>query len=132
MNKTLLLTALLSLTLSGCQTTYTRADADKFKSIFASVIPKSSVPAFADCVMDGFESGQPFLANTNVRQQRRSTGLRIESHAGSGSNSILMSADVHDDGRVQLWESDAALLISTTGVRNAFARCLSNVKADAT
>ncbi|MBZ2207197.1 hypothetical protein [Massilia soli] len=110
--------------LAGCQTTYTRADAKHFKSLASARIPSAAVPAFADCVLDGFQAGQPLLATTNVRQQRRSAGFRVETFAGHGSGMIIVSADIEDDGSVQLWESDAAMLLSTRGEREAFSQCL--------
>lgn len=73
--------------------------------------------------MDGFQTAHP-LTHMNVRQQRRSNGFRVESFAGMGSGMLMMSADVLDDGHVELWESDAAALINTRGERSVFAACL--------
>lgn len=112
-----------SLLLTACSTTYTRAEIDHFKSRDAGTVSLAALPRFADCVMDGFQTAHPF-SNMNVRQQRRSDGIRVETFAGSGSGMIMISVDVRDSGHVELWESDAALLINTRTEREMFAACL--------
>jgi len=51
----------------------------------------------------------------------RSNSYRVESLTHS---TILVSAEVFDDGRVQLLESTSAALIITEGEREAFGKCL--------
>lgn len=111
------------LLLTACSTTYTLAEIGHFKSRDAATISRTALPRFADCVMDGFQTAHP-LSNMNVRQQRRSDGIRVETFAGSGSGMLMISAEVRDSGHVELWESDAALLINTQTEREVFAACV--------
>jgi hypothetical protein len=71
--------------------------------------------------MDGFDSSSAILTNVSVRQQRRTERYRVEVLTHS---SVLLSADVFDNGRVELYESSTAALINLSGERKAFADCL--------
>lgn len=71
--------------------------------------------------MDGFGTAHSAMANITTRQQRRVDGYRVESVTGA---TILISADVKDDGRVMLFESIAAAFIDTSGEQRAFPDCL--------
>ena len=65
------------------------------------------------------------LANVSVRQQRRAERYRVEVLTHS---SVLISADVLDSGRVELYESSAAALVKLSGEKKAFAGCLSRFR----
>jgi hypothetical protein len=80
----------------------------------------------ADCLMDGFGHAHWMMTNTRVAQQRRSDGLRVETYTG---NTLLISADVFDDGRVALTEMSNAKLVNTSGEREAFAACLAHFRS---
>jgi hypothetical protein len=75
--------------------------------------------------MDGFDASSLMLTNVSVRQQRRAERYRVETLTHS---SVLLSADVFDNGRVELYESSAAALINLSGERKAFADCLSRFR----
>jgi len=116
-------TAFVSLSmfiLVGCAAP-TRSDPSAFTSLQIGKIPNSSIPAFADCLLDGFNSAHSILTNITIRQQRRTNGYRVEALTNSA---LLVSADVLDNGHVELFESSTAALINTSGERNAFASCL--------
>lgn len=76
--------------------------------------------------MDQFQLAHT-ISQANVRQQRRSEGYRIESYAGAGSAIAIVSVDIMDDGRAELFESDAAALINTKGEREGFEYCATKV-----
>jgi hypothetical protein len=75
--------------------------------------------------MDGFDASSLMLTNVSVRQQRRTERYRVEVLTHS---SVLLSADVFDNGRVELYESSAAALINFSGERKAFADCLNRFR----
>ncbi|WP_151898961.1 hypothetical protein [Nitrosospira lacus] len=52
------------------------------------------------------------LTNISVRQQHRTEDYRVESLTYS---SVLVSADIFNNGRVELFESSAAGLVNTSG-----------------
>ena len=85
-------------------------------------MPASSTQAFTDCLMDGFDASSIMLANVSVRQQRRTERYRVEVLTQS---SVLLSADVFDNGRVELYESSTAALVNLSKERKAFSDCLS-------
>src|SRR5690349_3181106 len=110
--------------IGGCATTRA-TDPGSFRSVAKARIPAAAVPRFSECLMDRFQVAHPF-SQINVRQQRRAGAYRIESYAGSGSEMVLLSADLMDDGHVELFESDAAALINTKDERKAFDDCARN------
>ena len=75
--------------------------------------------------MDGFDPSSLMLTNVSVRQQRRTERYRVEVLTHS---SVLLSADVIDNGRVELYESSTAALINLAGERKAFAGCLNRFR----
>ena len=107
---------------SACVTAPTRSDTAAFALTQSGEIPASSAQPFTDCLMDGFDASSFMLTNVSVRQQRRTERYRVEVLTRS---SVLLSADVFDDGRVELYESSAAALVNLSGERKAFADCLS-------
>lgn len=124
MLKLLYITVLSSL-LAACVTAPTRSDSGEFKLTQHGEIPASSTQLFTDCLMDGFDASSTMLANVSVRQQRRAERYRVEVLTHS---SVLISADVLDSGRVELYESSAAALVKLSGERKAFAGCLSRFR----
>ena len=100
----------------------TRSTPEAFKLMQEGVVPTSEVPAFADCLLDGFDRSHFMPTNVAARQQRRSDGYRVETLVDG--RLILMSADVFEDGRVQLFEAKAAKWVNTSGERKVFAQCL--------
>jgi len=113
---------LAAILLSACVSGPTRDDPEAFKLLREGRVPPASTQAFADCVLDKFDKAHSILSNATNRQQRRSDSYRIESLAGG--RLIIVSADVFDDGRVQLLQSKKSVLVSTSGERDAFDRCL--------
>ena len=112
--------------LSGCAAAPTRAEPDKFKLLGQAQIPRTNVGAFAECLLDGFDKAHFMLTNSTARQQRRTDSFRVETLVGG--RILITSADVFDDGRVMLYEANSAMLINTSGEREAFARCVDRYK----
>ena len=100
----------------------TRLNTEAFKLLQEGRVTPQSSHAFADCLLDGFDKAHFMLTDATIRQQRRSDSYRVESLAGG--RILFVSADVFDDGRVQLFESTSAGLINTSGERESFGRCL--------
>lgn len=107
--------------ISACTSGPTRTDEDAFSLLKEGRIATTSVQAFSDCLLDGFDKAHFMLTKVTSRQQRRSNSYRVETLAGG--RILLISADVFDDGRVVLSESKSAALINTSGERSAFEQC---------
>lgn len=107
--------------ISACAAGPTRDEPKKFNLVRTGVVRSGDGQAFADCLLDGFDKAHFALTNVSSRQQRRTDGYRVESLAGG--HLIAVSADVFDDGRVQLFEAKASALVSTSGERRAFDLC---------
>jgi hypothetical protein len=121
----LLYITLLTSLLSACVSAPTRSDSGAFALTQHGEIPASSTQPFTDCLMDGFDASSLMLTNISVRQQRRTERYRVEALTHS---SVLLSADVFDNGRVELHESSAAALINLSGERKAFTNCLNRFR----
>ena len=117
---TLISLSLVLLLLSACSVP-TRVNTEAFKLVHEGRVPPKSTQAFTDCLMDGFDEAHFTYTNVAIRQQRRSDSYRVEEFMNSG---LIVSADVFDDGRVQLFESVVADFIYTSREREAFAKCL--------
>lgn len=68
------------------------------------------------------------------RQQRRTDGYRVETDGYrvelvNPNVGTILSADIFDDGRAELFEWSKAGLISTADERKGFASCLDKHKA---
>jgi hypothetical protein len=116
-----LLLVLGVVSLAGCAAPTRTSDPSAFTLLQRGEVESSKVQAFLGCLTDGFTDAHPFLATLSTRQQRRSTGYRIETVSEGVAN---VSANVGDDGQVAIFESRTAVLINTSGERQAFARCL--------
>ncbi|PTR14480.1 hypothetical protein C8R31_106153 [Nitrosospira sp. Nsp2] len=121
----LLYITLLASLLGACVSAPTRSDSGAFKLTQHGEIPTSSTQLFTDCLMDGFDASSIMLANVAVRQQRRTERYRVEVLTQS---SVLLSADVFDNGRVELHESSAAALVNLSKEHKAFSDCLSRFR----
>lgn len=108
--------------LTGCSSAPTRQDISEFESLVVGDIPPSSVLEFVSCLHDGFSQAHAILTDIDTKQQKRSDGYRVETY--SGGRILLMSADVLNNGHVELWESSAAALINTSGELTTFKSCL--------
>ena len=104
----------------------TRDEAGAFKMLADGTVAKSNAPAFADCLLDGFDKAHYALTIVSVRQQRRADSFRVETTSHS---TVMVSADVLDDGKVRLYESSQAVLLNTSGEREAFQRCLERYRS---
>lgn len=126
MNRTLLL-LLAASTLGGCAATVNSpvasrtSNPEKFVLLKSGKIDPAKVQAVSDCIHDGFAGSHGVLTNFTFRMNRRAAGYRIETTAGGAI--VLVSADIMDDGTVELRESKDAGLINTKGARDAFAVC---------
>jgi len=116
----LFVVAITAVILAGCAGN--RNVAGDFISINSGQIQKSKVLEFVDCVSDTFHDRSFGLERMLNRQQRRSNGYRVEL-VNTGVGTIL-SADIFEDGRVELFEWSKAGLISTGDERKGFALCL--------
>lgn len=116
-----LLLAATACALAGCVTAPTREDASAFKVLREGSVSPAAVQPFANCLLDGFSQAHWVLTNISVSQQVRGDVQRIETRT---NGSLLVSVDVHHDGRAQFLESSTAKLINTSGEREAFDKCL--------
>ncbi len=107
--------------LSSCADAPTRLDIEEFKLLQEGKVPKESIQKFTDCLLDGF-GNVSLLMDISVRQQYRSDLCRVETLAGGSI--ILASADVYNDGIVQLFESSASLFVGTRREKETFDECL--------
>jgi hypothetical protein len=122
---TSILASIVCLCLSACAGP-TRDEPGAFTVLAEGVVANSNAPAFADCLLDGFDKAHYALTIVNVRQQRRADSFRVETTSHS---TVTVSADVFDDGRVRLYESSQAALLNTNGEREAFQRCLERYRS---
>lgn len=120
-----ILATIVCLCLSACAGP-TRDEPGAFKMLADGMVAKSNAPAFADCLLDGFDKAHYAFTIVNVRQQRRADSFRVETTSHS---TVMVSADVFDDGKVRLYESSQAALLNTSGEREAFQRCLERYRS---
>ncbi len=120
--------SLVSLLLSGCINAPTRLDVSDFYILNEGKISPMQKSNFADCLLDGFDKSHTGWVNMINRQQRRTDSIRVESLLKG--DTILISVDVFDNGRVVLYESRAAKFINTAGEKASFEKCLSSYKTD--
>lgn len=97
-----------------------RSDPGAFTSYRQGEIPLPRVPAFTDCVMDGFTKAKWIGSSLTMRQQRRALGVRVETSVDA-KPAALASADIFDDGRVELFERKHFQMLDE---RAAFDACL--------
>lgn len=128
MNKANLMLLGLSVALAGCTAAPTRDNHEEFESKASGNIPTDRVLDFSSCVYDGFTRSHSMMTSVDTRQQVRPEGYRVETFAGG--HILLMSADILNTGKVELWESSAAALIDTSEERNTFSSCLHMYKND--
>lgn len=114
----LLLTTLI---LAGCAAAPTRDEPAEFKLMGSGQVPAAQMGEFSDCLLDGFDKAHTIPTAFRARKTQRSNLIRVESML---DNSIAMSADIHNDGRVELYESSIASLVNLSGEKKAFAACL--------
>lgn len=112
---------LLAVAATGCVSAPTRDDVAEFKFMGAGKVPQTKLAEFSDCVIDGFDKAHTTPSAFRARQVRRAAMTRVESMM---ENSIVMSADIHDDGRVELYESSIAALLNLSGEKETFAACV--------
>jgi hypothetical protein len=109
---------------TGCAGPTRSSDPAAFTLLQSGQIQSTEIAAFTDCVMDGFnDANGNIFWRTSVRQQKRADGFRVETFDES-STSLMMSADVLNNGRVSLHESVTAALVNTSKEREAFSKCL--------
>ena len=112
------------LLLSACASN--RDVAGDFKSLEQGQISPQSIPAFLDCANGALRDrpfGFSFFFN---RQSRRSNGYRVD--LMNPNVGVVMSADILDDGHVELFEWNRAGAIPTGEERKAFALCINRFK----
>ena len=119
--KTLLLA--LTIVLTGCSAQPTRDNnPDHFILLAQGRINSEDNSLFIDCLLNEFASSYSVLSNRETKQQWRSDVRRVEVYIAG--NSLSISADVFNDGRVKLFESKNSALINTRGQRTAFNKCI--------
>lgn len=119
----ILFVTLLTSLLAACGVTpTTRADPSAYELVQRGQIPPLSTQLFTDCVMDGFDGAHRLQSDILVRQQRRVEAYRVE--AFFTGYLLLLSADIFDNGRVELFRITTTTLIPTLELRKAFAGCL--------
>ena len=117
--------ALAVVLLSGCSTPI-RSDVEDFPLKLVGKVRPTDVPAFSDCVQDGFlELEKMWPSPRQVRQERRALGLRIDTRGGANTI-LIVSVDILNSGHVELFETDhlPLRLISKQPERDVFSACL--------
>lgn len=116
---------IVAVTLSACAGN--RNVVGDFNSINKGHIEQSKILEFVECVSDHFKDRQTgidtFFFN---RQQRRSDGYRIE--LVSTTLGLVISADVFEDGRVELFETSGLIRVRLRNEREGFAFCLNEYR----
>ena len=117
--------AVTAVMLSGCSTPI-RSDVEDFPSKLVRQVSPTDIPAFSDCVQDGFlELEKMWPSPRQVRQERRALGLRIDTR-GAANTVLFVSVDILNSGHVELYETGhlPLRLISKQPERDVFAACL--------
>ena len=111
--------------ISGCAIpTPTRDDVDEFPLVMHGVIDVRSIGKFNDCMMDGYEPLQSTLLNArSIQQTQRSKGIRINTWVAAGTI-LLVSVDIHKDGRVELRETTRMPLTDKQPEVGVFTSCM--------
>ena len=130
--KVLLSVAALSF-LVGCAPLPTRNDGDAFKAKARGTVRKADAALFMDCVIDGFNRTENAIRHDiKTTQQRRSSGYRVERRWNLNQSLLIVSADISDDGTVELFEniklSSIAPFASNKEEVFAFEVCLNKYK----
>lgn len=121
------LVLIIAIVLSACAGAGSRDVAGDFISINGGQISKANVLEFVECVSDKFRDRQIGLdVNLLNRQQRRNNGYRVE--LVTNSTGLAISADIFDDGRVELFERTTAIRTRLEDERKGFAICLDKYK----
>ena len=119
--KLVALLAISALLLLGCAKS--RNVAGDFEQVLAGSVPQKNVPVFLDCVTDQFRDRTLGLGVTILhRQQRRSNGYRVE--LVNDEIGPMLSADIYDDGQVELYETTYFSRFRVKTEREGFAACL--------
>ena len=125
MKKIYISTAIISIVLtltSGCATKpYEHKDEDFF-SLDETSIPQINVPKFSRCVADTFRAAYSILANKNSTIIKFNDHFKIESLVGGLMPLIIVNA--YDDGKIQIFESKFAKLVSTESEKESYRKCL--------
>lgn len=123
MQRVFSLAVVVAVLLSGCATPI-RSDVEDFPSKLVGQVNPTDVPAFSDCVQDGFlELEKMWPSPRQVRQERRASGLRIDTR-GAANTILIVSVDVMANGHVELYETSRLWVISKQPERDVFTACL--------
>jgi hypothetical protein len=111
--------------LAGCA--HNRETPTDFERVSATSVPTKHLPAFIDCVSDKFRDQVAGIGvSWTNRQQRRSNMYRVELF--SDDLGPLLSADIYDDGRVELFETTYPVRTRLGDERAGFAACMEKYK----
>lgn len=98
-----------------------------YELVVSDSIPASAVPALTDCVHDAFKDrtiGLGVMLTTRVLQ--RSNMTRVETV--SGDFGAVLSADIFQSGKVELYETAQAVRGRVEKERQAFSNCIKTHK----
>lgn len=109
----------------GCATN--RDEPGAYEKVSAGAISVSNLSRFRDCVSDSFKDRTAGLGVMFMnRWQRRHEGYRIE--LVGNETGPLLSADIFDDGRYELYETTRFVRIRVQDERERFAQCVDRFK----
>jgi hypothetical protein len=119
--------------LVGCAPLPTREDGDAFKAKVRGTVPRADTALFMDCLIDGFNRTENAIKHDiKTTQQRRSSGYRVERRWNLNQSLLIVSADISDDGTVELFKnvklSSIAPFVKTKEEFFAFEVCLNKYK----
>ena len=123
MKQILLIVAALSL--AGC--VGTRNAEGEYLSIARGQVPIKSLAPFTACTNEVLQDMQYGASVFFNRQTKRERGIRID--LNSPVVGTILSADIFDNGDVELFEWKRAKFIPTDAQLQGFKKCLSQYKA---
>lgn len=121
-----LLFAVFVLVLAGCVSPRVRGVDGDYSQIASGKVQVVNLPVFRDCVSDAFHDRRFVGVQFKNRQTRRADHLRIE--LVDEDLGPLLSADIYDDGRVELFEINVFAKYRHKDATEGFNRCLTRFK----
>jgi hypothetical protein len=110
--------------LMACSATSTRNDVEKFDLKMVGNIRPTDVIKFSDCILNELSPLEGTeLKRRKIKQTKWSWGTRVDTRVGD--NTILLaSIDINDNGKVEIFETNAFPLFDAEPEIEAFKICI--------
>lgn len=115
-----LATAGLVALLGACATN--RGNPDDYERVSSGTFDQAKIQQFADCANDAFSDRTIGLGVVLFNREQRRTGMRRIELVGNEVGPML-SADIWDDGRYELYEITYPVRFRVQGERSKFDQC---------